>query len=300
VVRVPADLDRPDRLLAGLTARQLAILAAAALAAWTLTTVLKGWLGVKAAAIAAAPVALVGLGVALGWRDGLPLDRLLAAAISWGWQPRRRVTTPTPVPAAPGWAGPAGPRVAPLDGPVGGLTAAGILELAGDGWALVCTASPVNLGLRTPAEQQQLLAGFARLLHALPGPMQVVVRYQPADLTEMAAQLHTQAAGLADPALERAALAHAGWLEDLGGDRQLRRRQLLVVFHQPAATPDLAMVLARRAEQAAGLLAAAGVTLTPLDVDQVAGVLQAATTPDHPVRPAGLAVAGAVIQGRPT
>ena len=33
-VRIPADVDRPDKLLAGLTARQLAILAAAAVALW--------------------------------------------------------------------------------------------------------------------------------------------------------------------------------------------------------------------------------------------------------------------------
>jgi len=33
-VRIPADVDRPDKLLAGLTARQLAILAVAAVVLW--------------------------------------------------------------------------------------------------------------------------------------------------------------------------------------------------------------------------------------------------------------------------
>jgi hypothetical protein len=36
VVRIPAEVDRPDRILLGLSARQLAILSAAGLAAWTL------------------------------------------------------------------------------------------------------------------------------------------------------------------------------------------------------------------------------------------------------------------------
>ena len=54
--------------------------------------------------------------------------------------------------------------------------AAGVIDLGGQGWALVCQATPVNLSLRTPPEQQALLASFARLLHALAGPMQVLVR----------------------------------------------------------------------------------------------------------------------------
>jgi hypothetical protein len=174
-----------------------------------------------------------------------------------------------------------------------------VLELAGEGSTLVCAASPVNLRLRTTAEQQQLLAGFARLLHALTGPLQVVVRSQPADLSPMAGRLRSQAASLGHPALERAALAHASWLQEVAGDQQLRRRQLLVVFHQPPGTPDPAAALARQADQAAGLLAAAGVTLTVLDTDQVSGVVAAATTPDRPTRPAGLALPGAVISGRP-
>ena len=33
-VRVPADVERPDRILAGLTARQLAILATSGVALW--------------------------------------------------------------------------------------------------------------------------------------------------------------------------------------------------------------------------------------------------------------------------
>jgi hypothetical protein len=141
VVRIPADLDRPDRILLGLSARQLAILSATGLLAWTLGRLLTGPLGLPVAATVAAPVGLVGIGLALGWRDGLPLDRLAAAGLRWWWRPKRMVVAPDGIPAVPGWAGPPGPPVAPLTGPVHGLQPSGMLELGGQGWALLCQAT---------------------------------------------------------------------------------------------------------------------------------------------------------------
>jgi PrgI family protein len=300
VVRIPADLDRPDRILLGLTARQLAILATGGVLAWTLEGLLEPLAGLPAAASLATPLALAAIALALGWRDGLPLDRLAVAGLRWWRHPRRLVVAPDGIPTTPAWAGPPGPPVAPLDGPISGLDPAGVVDLGGPGWALVCQATPVNLSLRTPAEQQALLASFARLLHALTGPMQVLVRSDRADLTLMVNRLREQAAALPHPGLEQAALAHARWLEALTGDREVRRRQLLVAFHHPPSTTSPTGVLARQAEQAAGLLAVAGVTLTPLDGDAAAQVLAAATNPDGPPRPAGLAGPAAIITGRPT
>jgi hypothetical protein len=300
VVRIPADLDRPDRILGGLTARQLAILAAGGVAAWTLVKLLAPLAGLPTTAVLAAPLALATMALALGWRDGLPLDRLAVAGLGWWRQPRRLVVAPDGILPAPTWAGPPGPPMAPLQGPIHGLDPAGVVDLGGQGWALVCAATPVNLSLRTPPEQQALLASFARLLHALAGPMQVLVRSDRADLTPLLHTLRERAAALPDPGLEQAALAHARWLEALTGDHQVRRRQLLVSFHQPASTTSPDAALHRQAEQAAGLLAAAGVTLTPLDGDAAAQALSAATNPDGPPRPAGLAPPAAIITGRPT
>jgi PrgI family protein len=300
VVRIPADLDRPDRILLGLTARQLAILTGGGVAAWTLEGLLEPLAGRPAATGLAAPLVLAAMALALGWRDGLPLDRLAVAGLGWWRQPSRLVVAPDGIPPALAWAGRPGPPLAPLQGPIRGLDPAGVMDLGGQGWALVCQATPVNLSLRTPAEQQALLAGFARLLHALAGPMQVLVRSDRADLSPLLHTLRERAAALPHPGLEQAALAHARWLEGLTGDREVRRRQLLVVFHQPPGTTTPAAALARQAEQAAGLLAVAGVTLTPLDGDAAAQALAAATNPDGPPRPAGLAPAAAIITGRPT
>src|SRR5262249_27726265 len=79
--RIPADVDRPDEILFGLTARQVAVLAVVAvglLAAWQATrTVLPPVVvGAAVVVLAAAAVTLVA-----GRRDGLGLDQLLAAAV---------------------------------------------------------------------------------------------------------------------------------------------------------------------------------------------------------------------------
>jgi hypothetical protein len=63
VVRIPADLDRDDRILLGLSARQLATLTVAGVAAWTLAGWLDQLLGLPVAAALAAPVALAGVAV---------------------------------------------------------------------------------------------------------------------------------------------------------------------------------------------------------------------------------------------
>ena len=106
VVRIPADLDRPDRILGGLTARQLAILAGGGVAAWTLMRLLDPLVGLPAAVALAAPLALAAMALALGWRDGLPLDRLAVAGLRWWRQPRRlSMSRTSPSRGASGWPG---------------------------------------------------------------------------------------------------------------------------------------------------------------------------------------------------
>ena len=296
-VRIPADIDRPDRILAGLTARQLAILATSGAVAWALATTADLVLPLPVAVALAAPPALVGVALALGWRDGLPLDRLALAAARHRRAPRRLVPAPEGVAAPPAWAA-AGPPPAPLAGPISGLHDDGVVDLGADGAALLCRATAVNLRLRSQPEQQALVAAFARLLHAVTGPLAVVVRADRVDLGAVVADLRAAAPGLPHPALEQAAGEHADFLADLVARRDVLRRERLLVLREPAGTPDPAAALARRAEQAAALLAAAGVTLTPLDQDSAARVLARAADAHAPPRPTGQAAPGAVITGR--
>src|SRR6187431_27147 len=80
-VQIPADVDREDRLLGDLTARQLIIVTTTALAVygvWTIT----GPTALIVFAVASAPLGLVGLVLAFGRRDGVSADRLLWAALT--------------------------------------------------------------------------------------------------------------------------------------------------------------------------------------------------------------------------
>jgi len=205
VVRVPADVNCPDTLLAGLTARQLLILGAVAAAlygAWAATRTLVPPLVAVAVAV---PVAGAAFAVVTVRRDGIGLDQLALAAARFWRSPRRLV--PHPGRGVPAWAGaPAQPPVARLQLPAtgiestsastststststdyggsgGGVDGAGVVDLGSDGAAVVCAATTVNLGLRTPGEQDALVAGYGGWLNSLTGPVQIIIRADRIDL----------------------------------------------------------------------------------------------------------------------
>jgi len=342
-IRIPSNVDQPDKLLAGLTARQLAILSVTGLllyAGWSTTRTVVPTL---AFLIVAIPIGATAAVLALGQRDGLSLDRLLLAAVRQRLQPRYRVAAPEGVRPAPDWlaqrvtrppaqAGPVSAIApAPLCLPARGVTDTGVIDLGSDGVAAVAVASTVNFALRTPQEQEALIASFARFLHSLTAPVQVLVRAHRVDLSTQITELRDTAGSLPHPALEAAAHEHADYLAHLSRTTDLLRRQVLVVLREPlhTATPangvggsPLAGVtarrrarraaasvdeatrqaaearLARRLAEAVDLLGPAGITLTPLDAGQATAVLAAACNPDTLLSPsADLAGADEVITG---
>lgn len=294
-VRIPADVDRDDKILGELTARQAAILAAAAAGLWLAWTATRHLVPPAVFAVAAAPVTLAAVVLAMGRRDGLSLDRLALAALRHGRAPRRLVPAPGGVHPPPPWAGPAaarraGPLPAPLRLPATAVAADGAISLGGDGYVAIAAASTVNFALRTPAEQQALTAAFGRWLNSLRSPVQILIRAQRVDLTGMAAAVRHAAPALPHPALEAAALAHAGFLGQLAAGRDLLTRQVLIAVREPSAGPAAAT-----AAGAARALAAAGVTVTVLDGAQATAALAACCDPARrPARP-GTALAGQVI-----
>jgi hypothetical protein len=294
-VRIPADVDREDRLVGGLTARQLAWLSAGVAAVAGLWSATRDLLPAPAFAAVATPVvALVQL-LGLGRRDGLPADRLALAWLRHARSPRRLVPAPEGVPEPPVWAGSAA-APAPLPFPVGGTAEDGLLDLGGDGLALVCRASSLNFGLRTPEEQLGLVAAFARWLNSLDGPVQIVVRAERVEARGTVAALLDAAAALPHPALEAAAREHAAFVADLAARRDVLRRVALLVFRQ-AAGVGADELLRRRAEEAGRALAAAGVAVTPLSEEEALAALARAVDPEAPPRPSGLARPAAVIEG---
>ncbi|HEY3480965.1 MAG TPA: PrgI family protein, partial [Streptomyces sp.] len=87
-VRIPADVDRPDRVLGPLTARQLTILGVTGLLLYALYNATHAFLPLRLFLLVAVPIALAVTVLALGRRDGVALDRLLLAAIRQRLAPR--------------------------------------------------------------------------------------------------------------------------------------------------------------------------------------------------------------------
>ena len=297
-VRIPADVDRPDKLLAGLTARQLAILAVAAIALWAGHAATRHLVPLAAYGAVAIPVAAVAALLALGRMEGVPADRWVIAAWRHRRSSRRLVPAPEGVPAIPGFlakaAGSHPPALpAPLRLPLAGIDASGVLDLGPDGLAVICRASAVTFGLRTPAEQEALVAGFARFLSSLAEPVQILVRAERLDVGPAIDALLDAAPGLPHVALERAARDHAAFLAGLAASRDLLRREVLVVLRQPAGQASTdghgAGRLLRRAAEAVTALDAAGVSLCVLDAVAASSVIGRCLDPAGPPRPGGLA-----------
>jgi hypothetical protein len=293
-VRIPADVEREDRLLANLTARQLAILAVAAVVLWATYTATRHLVPIALFGVVAVPVGSVAALLALGRFEGIAADRWVGAAWRHHRAPHRLVPAPDGVLPAPAFIGTAfagaaaGPLPAQLRLPLGEVAADGVIDLGSDGLALLCRANAVTFALRTPTEQEALVAGFARFLNSLAEPIQIVVRAEPVDLTPTIDRLLDAAPALPHPALEAAAREHAGFLAELAERRDLLAREVLVVLRQTSGQ-DTAGRLHRRAAEATTALGAAGVTLVVLDGPAAAHCLARALDPAAPSRPAGLA-----------
>jgi hypothetical protein len=355
-----------DRVLGPLTARQLAILAVTGLVLYADWSATRAFVPIPVFVALAIPVGAGAAILALGQRDGISLDRLLVAAIRQRIRPRHQVAAPEGVRPAPAWltatantatsttrtarngkttatqrrksAVPGREQISPsaLRLPAQAVTDTGsdigVVDLGTDGLAAVTVASTVNFALRTPAEQEALVAGFGRYLHSLTAPVQVVVRAERLDLSGQIAELRARAGGLPHPALEAAAVEHADYLAQLGEQTDLLRRQVLLVLREPiggatAAATDglggpgpLAVLsslahgrrraptstsgasagarraaesrLLRRLGEAIELLAPAGIVVTPLNAGQATAVLASACNPDT-LLPPSAALAGA-------
>lgn len=326
-VRIPADVDRPDRILFGLTGRQLTILTTTGVTLYVLWALTQQFVPLLAFLVVALPISTVAAVLAFGQRDGVSLDRLLWAALRQRLTPRRHVATPEDVSSTPDWITASVESGAEqedasssLQLPVKDVTPTGVVDLGTDGLALVAVASTVNFALRTPMEQQAVVSSFGRYLHSLTGPVQVLVRAHRLDLTDQIVELRDTAGGLPHPALERAAREHADFLEHLGASTELLRRQVLLVLREPfgiaqetkSALPMLhrrgrgqvgegtrraaEARLVRRLNDAIDLFTSAGVVITPLDAGQATAVLASACNPDTLLPPsAGLANSSDVI-----
>ncbi|GAA1966451.1 PrgI family protein [Catenulispora subtropica] len=272
--RIPADIDRPDALVMGLSFRQVGIVAGTAAGCWLVYTAVHNvapHLPVLAVLAPLAIVLTVAAGIAVGARDGISADRFLLAAARHARRPRRLVDTPEDegVPPMPSflpqrWRNAQGSDPSPLMLPVTGVNEQAVVDLRDAGAAGVAACSTVNFALRSAGEQNHLVAGFGRFLNSLSGPTQILIRTRRVDLAPMVAALEADAAGLAHPALEAAARDHAAFLAEISDGRRLLSRQVLLTVRELAAGKhgaDAGPRITRRLAEAASALSGAGVVV---------------------------------------
>ena len=284
---VPANVSEPDRIAFGLTFRQLAIIGGPTLAGFG-TYRTYGPLLPPAAWIAAGIIVFaVAVVLAIGRRDGLPLNVWLKHGFTMSHSPR----TLTPgQPRASSVAAMAGkPSIpAPLRSPVTSISPAGVLTSEGTAKVLIACGT-TNIHLRTGGEQGALLDGFGRFLNSLTGPAQLLVAAQRHDLSVYAQATADFAPRLPHPALQTAADDYAGFLLDLDAERDPLRRQVLAVVTGEHA-----------ADAAVRALSGLGVEAAALDGPAVAAALANAVDPFNPPAPGPRAVPGAPITVRST
>ncbi len=282
--RVPADIEAPDSIVWGLTARQVAILAAAAAIGYLIFKAVGALLPPPIVALMLIPLLGVSVALALGRRDGLPLDAWILAAIMHRRAPRRAAPAPEGSSAAPAWAPdvPTEPRPSVLRLPAQAVSEDGIIDLGGGSAAVLVAATTVNVGLRTGGEQAALVAGYARWLNSLTGPVQVVVSAQRVDLTSHALRVAEAAQALPHPALADAALDYSDFLLDVAQQRDPLWRTVTIAcaaHGAPNATRHSAAEAMRRAEHTASALATLGAQTRVLDGATATAVLTAAVDP---------------------
>jgi hypothetical protein len=273
-IRLPADVEMEDRLAFGLTARQLLILTTIAVACYVMFSALSSVLPLPVAVALVVPLALLGIALALGRRDGLSGDRLALAAARHLSQPRRRVGAPEGLP--PRLPGPvAQPAASLLSLPVRGILRSGVIELVDGSSCLLMSAAGTSWALRSEEEQAALVEAFGKWLNSVVEPAAITVRSETVDLDSHQAKIRRAAGSLPNEALRDCAATYAGFLGELAAEGEgLRRRQILLALTTNNSDREsAAATLKRRASEANTLLHTAGVELSQLSGEQAAALL---------------------------
>ncbi|MFY7064693.1 PrgI family protein [Nocardiopsis changdeensis] len=284
--RIPADIDRPEPILFGLTARQCLLLAPALAGAWGIYLLLRDHLPWWAIVAALVPALGVVIALALGEKGGQGLEKLVAQAMRWVAAPKHLVAAPSgQVPARPRWAPRVRrtPRIEPLRLPASAITPEGVIDL-GRRCAVVIACTTVPFQLSSARERGQVLAAFAGVLDALTEPVQLVVQRRTADLTALAEMIRAHAAHLPYPALADAAVGHAEFLDGLAATHELSHQQVLVVVTATGSARRARAALGRTARDTAGRLSAIGVRAQVLDGQDAEQVLRVSmASPEAPL-----------------
>ncbi|MFL1375777.1 PrgI family protein [Nocardiopsis protaetiae] len=264
--RIPADIDRPEPILFGLTARQCLLMAPALAGAWGMYLLLRDHLPWWAITATVVPVLGVVAALALGEKGGQGLEKTVVQAVRWASGPKYLVPAPSGVvPVRPRWAPRLrrAPRLEPLRLPAAAITPEGVIDLGGRCAVMIaCTTIPFQLS--SARERGQVLAAFAGVLDALTTPVEVLVQRRTADLGPVAEMIRANTGHL-PPALADAAHGHADFLHEMAASHELSHQQVLVVVTAAGPARRAGAALVRTAQDTAGRLCAIGVRAQVLD-----------------------------------
>lgn len=274
-VRLPANVDMPDRIFAGLTARQLVIVGLDGLLIWLLYTAIGRTLHPAVFSLIAIPLAAFGAALIAKTPEGIGFDRLLFLAARFVWKPKKQVLAPEGVRHRSNRE-----LVAPISVPIRGVTEEGLVDLGPEGCAVVCKATGVHLSLRSELEQTSLIDSFARFLNSIDGSAQFLIISRRVELGTFIGRLKDGSVLSPHPALEKAVRAHIDYLERLSSKRDLRRHELLLCFREESPLEAAAASLARKIDQAQSLLRGVGVSLNRLQAAETALYLRTCGDPE--------------------
>jgi len=284
---VPANVNEPDRIAFGLTFRQLGIVGGVGLGGFGLYRTFGHLLPPVVWIVAGFIVFAIAIVVALGRRDGLPLDVWLRHGFALSRSPRQLAPGKARASSVAMVAGTTSVP-APLRSPATAVSPIGVLTSEGRAKVLIACGT-TNLHLRTGGEQAALLDGFGRFLNSLTGPAQIVVAAQRHNLTAHAQAIVDYAPRLPHPALQAAADDYAEFLLDLDTERDPLRRQVIAVITGEHS-----------ADTAVRALSGLGVEATALAGPAVTSALANAVDPFNPPVPGPRAVPGVPITLRST
>ncbi|MFL1433204.1 PrgI family protein [Nocardiopsis protaetiae] len=260
--QIPTDIDVPEPILWGLTARQLLIMAPAVLLGWALFTTIAALTSPVPAILAAA------LPIGGAWvlsrtrRDGIGLDHRLWLAARWHTGPHTRDPDTTLPPIA-------------ADGVIDHHHRCAVV--------LECTTVPFHLA--SGQDQDQMLAAWAAFLDSLTEPVQILIQRRRTDLDPHLRLLRSHLCRLPE-ALRRSARAHADFLASLQHHHDLIHHRVLLVLTHRGPEEQNGDALLLRAHDTAAQLAALGVHAHVHDGPRAQHLLTASLAPATPDTPA--------------
>ncbi len=280
--RIPADVEMADRIFAGLTIRQLAVAGLNLAVLWSCYYLTAPRLPLVLTLALCAPIAAVGLAVVWVQPSGLPAERFLLFALRHALSPKKMTPQSDPLPPK---SRSRSKEAAPLTLPLRRVFDDGTLDLGPDGVAIVARCSSLNLGLRSEAVQAALVAGFARLLNSLDGPMQFLIRAERVDAVQLLARLEQRARCLPNAQLRRVAADYARFIDSLTSGKDMLRHSAMLSIRQPHSDPGAVRGLRQRMDETGSLLRQFGVHLHPMDGAEASHTIRQSTDPSSPFNP---------------